>query len=135
MAWSPCNFRRTTLPAGDLQRIYDLLTGLLRAIQGGAPGALAQYGISAAIYGEMLEELEAGAACLASLALPAWERALTPDRSGRVDFDCYPTQEPGTLRMTCRLWSAGRPGELSLTADYCPGQAASPLQFRLLEVQ
>ncbi|WP_409299529.1 hypothetical protein [Pseudomonas sp. KCJK8993] len=118
-----------------------MLTGLLRAIQGGAPGALAQYGISAAIYEEMLEELEeleeleAGAACLASLALPAWERAPTPDRSGRVDFDCYPTQEPGTLRVTCRLWSAGRPGELSLTADYCPGQAASPLQFRLLEVQ
>ncbi|WMN20435.1 hypothetical protein QL104_13890 [Pseudomonas piscis] len=121
--------------AGDLRRIYDLLAGLLRAIQGGEPGALAQYGISTAIYEQVLEELEAGAACLASLALPDWEMALGPDRSGRVDFDCYPTQQPGTLRVTCRLWSAGRPGELSLTADYCPGQAASPLQFRLLEVQ
>ncbi|MCU7646179.1 hypothetical protein [Pseudomonas piscis] len=121
--------------AGNLQRIYDLLAGLLRTIQGGEPGALAQYGISTAIYEEVLEELEAGAACLASLALPAWEMALTPDKSGRVDFDCYPTQQPGTLRVTCRLYSAGRPGELSLTADYCPGQVASPLQFRLLEVQ
>ncbi|QIH07800.1 MULTISPECIES: hypothetical protein [unclassified Pseudomonas] len=121
--------------AGDLQRIYDLLAGLLRAIQDGEPSALAQYGISTAIYEEVLEELEAGAACLASLALPAWEMALAPDRSGRVDFDCYPTQQPGTLRVTCRLWSAGRSSELSLTADYCPGQAASPLQFRLLEVQ
>ncbi|MGC5703357.1 hypothetical protein J4P02_24470 [Pseudomonas sp. NFXW11] len=115
-------------------QIYRLMGDLLMAIQGGALPALAQYGISPAIYQEILEELDDSGQALAELALPPLERAFSADRTGRVAFDCYPTAN-GSTRVACQLWSAGRPGELTLLADYPQSQDGPLLLFRLLEVQ
>ncbi|BCT34342.1 hypothetical protein ABE458_23165 [Pseudomonas protegens] len=118
----------------DRKEIYRLAAALLRAIENAQPTVLAAFGVSPAIYAEILEELDSSGEQAVDLALAPYDRAFQPDRSGRVALDLYPLDtEPSVMRVACQLWSKGRKTDLTLIADYVQGAGA--LTFRLLETQ
>ncbi|MCL9656872.1 hypothetical protein L2088_19390 [Pseudomonas protegens] len=118
----------------DRKEIYRLAAALLRAIENAQPTVLGAFGVSPAIYAEILEELDSSGEQAVDLALAPYDRAFQPDRSGRVALDLFPPDtEPSVMRVACQLWSKGRKTDLTLIADYVQGAGA--LTFRLLETQ
>lgn len=120
----------------DRDELYRLAAGLVRALQDGDPAGLSAFGVSPAMYEEIIEELEYSGEQLAHLAMPPCEIASQADRTGRVALDIYPLQaDPHTLRVACQLWSKGQKTELTLIADYREQHRQAALTFRLLETQ
>ncbi|KHN52599.1 hypothetical protein [Pectobacterium fontis] len=116
--------------------IYRLVGELLRGIQHGDPEVLLNFGVSPAIYEEILEELDSSGENVADLTLPPYDIAFTPDQTGRIplcsdDIDADAPQK----RVECLLWSGKRKTDLTLIADYADKQGKTPLIFRLLETQ
>ncbi|MEQ6967491.1 hypothetical protein [Pectobacterium polaris] len=122
--------------AGDREEIYRLAGDLLRGIQHGDPAALVDFGVSHAIYEEILEELDSAGENLADLTIPPYDVAFTPDKTGRIPLYSYAMNaEPQRKRVECQLWSGERKTDLTLIADYSDKQGKTPLIFRLLETQ
>ncbi|MBN3055604.1 hypothetical protein H5A33_13415 [Pectobacterium brasiliense] len=122
--------------AGDNNEMYRLVSELLRSIQHGDPAILVDFGVSPAIYEEILEELDSVGENLAELTLPPYDIAFTPDRTGRIPLCSYVMDAaPQQKRIECQLWSGDKKTELTLIADYPDNQKKAPLVFRLLETQ
>ncbi|MDX6913877.1 hypothetical protein R9X49_01970 [Pectobacterium carotovorum] len=120
----------------DRDDIYRLAGDLLRGIQDGDPVTLLDFGVSLAIYEEIIEELDNAGENLADLAIPPQDVAFTPDRTGRMPLCSYAMDDtPQRKRVECQLWSGKRKTELTLIADYSDKQGKTPLIFRLLETQ
>ncbi|MDE8754885.1 hypothetical protein PZA22_10290 [Pectobacterium polaris] len=122
--------------AGDKEEMYRLVGTLLKGIQYGDPAALVNFGVSPAIYKEILEELDSAGENLADLAIPPYDVAFTPDKTGRIPLYSYAMNaEPQRKRVECQLWTGERKTDLTLIADYSDKQGKTPLIFRLLETQ
>lgn len=120
----------------DRDEIYRLAGDLLRGIQHSDPAALLDFGMSPAIYEEILEELDSAGESVADLTLPPFDVAFTPDKTGRIPLNSYAMNaEPQRKRVECHLWSGERKTDLTLIADYSDEQGKTPLIFRLLETQ
>ncbi|MEI7144916.1 hypothetical protein WCT84_15125 [Pectobacterium brasiliense] len=122
--------------AGDNNEMYRLVGELLRSIQHGDPAILVDFGVSPAIYEEILEELDSVGENLAELTIPPYDIAFTPDRTGRTPLCSYVMDAaPQQKRIECQLWSGERKTEMTLIADYPDNQKKASLVFRLLETQ
>ncbi|ASY78649.1 hypothetical protein BJK05_00960 [Pectobacterium polaris] len=122
--------------AGDKEEVYRLVGTLLKGIQYGDPAALVDFGVSPAIYKEILEELDSAGENLADLTIPPYDVAFTPDKTCRIPLYSYAMNaEPQRKRVECQLWSGERKTDLTLIADYSDKQGKNPLIFRLLETQ
>ncbi|KML68618.1 hypothetical protein [Pectobacterium peruviense] len=122
--------------AQDRDEIYRLVGELLRSIQDGDPTALVDFGVSPAIYEEILEELDSVGENMAELTLPPYNIAFTPDRTGRIPLCSYAMDaSPQRKRVECQLWSREKKTELTLIADYPEKPGKTSLLFRLLETQ
>lgn len=122
--------------ADDRDNLYRLMGDLLRGIQHSDPDVLLDFGVSPAIYDEILEELDNAGENLADLTLPPYDVAFTPDRTGRTPLCSYAMDDtPQRKRVECQLWSGERKTDLALIADYSDKQGKTPLIFRLLETQ
>ncbi|GKW30950.1 hypothetical protein AB6D34_19955 [Pectobacterium brasiliense] len=122
--------------AGDNNEMYRLVGELLRSIQHGDPAILVDFGVSPAIYEEILEELDSVAENLAELTLPPYDVAFTPDRTGRTPLCSYAMDaDPQRKRVECQLWSGEKKTDLTLIVDYPEKPGKAPLVFRLLETQ
>ncbi|MEI7234401.1 hypothetical protein WCT82_11610 [Pectobacterium carotovorum] len=120
----------------DRDEIYRLASDLLRGIQHSDPTALLNFGVSTAIYEEILEELDSAGESVANLTLPPFEVAFTPDKTGRIPLYRYDIDaDAPRKRVECQLWSGERRTDLALIADYSDEQGKAPLVFRLLETQ
>ncbi|MEQ9912658.1 hypothetical protein [Pectobacterium polaris] len=120
----------------DREEMYRLAGDLLRGIQHGDPATLLDFGMSPAIYEEILEELDSAGENLADLTIPPYDVAFNPDKTGRIPLCSYATDaKPQRKRVECQLWSGERKTDLTLIADYSDKQGKSPLIFRLLETQ
>ncbi|GKV90751.1 hypothetical protein [Pectobacterium carotovorum] len=120
----------------DRDEIYRLASDLLRGIQHSDPTALLNFGVSTAIYEEILEELDSAGESVANLTLPPFEVAFTPDKTGRIPLYRYDIDaDAPRKRVECQLWSGERRTDLTLIADYSDEQGKAPLVFRLLETQ
>ncbi|MCL6349666.1 hypothetical protein [Pectobacterium polaris] len=120
----------------DREEMYRLAGALLKSIQHGDPATLLDFGVSPAIYEEILEELDSAGENLTDLAIPPYDVAFTPDKTGRIPLCSYATDaEPQRKRVECQLWSGERKTDLTLIADYSDKQGKTPLIFRLLETQ
>ncbi|GKX46331.1 hypothetical protein [Pectobacterium carotovorum] len=120
----------------DRDEIYRLAGDLLRGIQHSDPAALLDFGVSTAIYEEILEELDSAGESVANLTLPPFEVAFTPDKTGRIPLYRYDIDaDAPRKRVECQLWSGERRTDLTLIADYSDEQGKAPLVFRLLETQ
>ncbi|GKW12263.1 MULTISPECIES: hypothetical protein [Pectobacterium] len=121
---------------GDKDEVYRLVSELLRGIQHGDPVTLVNFGVSPAIYEEMIEELESAGENMAELAVPPYDVAFTPDKTGRIPLYSYAMDaSPQQKRIECQLWSGEKKTDLTLIADYPDKQGKAPLIFRLLETQ
>ncbi|QSD21649.1 hypothetical protein H5A38_15145 [Pectobacterium brasiliense] len=104
--------------AGDNNEMYRLVGELLRSIQHGDPAILVDFGVSPAIYEEILEELNSAGKNLAELTMPPYDIAFTPDRTGRTPLCSYVMDAaPQQKRIECQLWSGERKTEMTLIAD------------------
>ncbi|MFJ5357665.1 hypothetical protein [Pectobacterium sp. CHL-2024] len=122
--------------AGDREEMYRLAGALLRGIQHGDPAILVDFGVSPAIYEEILEELDSAGENLAELTLPPYDIAFTPDKTGRIPLCSYAMDaDPQHKRVECQLWSGKQKTDLTLIADAPDNQEKAPLVFRLLEMQ
>ncbi|POE03151.1 hypothetical protein [Pectobacterium odoriferum] len=120
----------------DRDEIYRLASDLLRGIQRSDPAALLDFGVSPAIYEEILEELDSAGESVADLTLPPFDVAFTPDKTGRIPLYRYDIDaDAPRKRVECQLWSGERKTDLTLIADYSDEQGKTPLIFRLLETQ
>ncbi|GKW23405.1 hypothetical protein R0L47_01975 [Pectobacterium polonicum] len=120
----------------DKNEIYRLVSELLRGIQHGDPATLVNFGVSPAIYEEIIEELDSAGENMAELTVPSYDVAFTPDKTGRIPLYCYAMDTiPQQIRIECQLWSGKKKTELTLIADYPDKQGKAPLIFRLLETQ
>ncbi|GKW02808.1 hypothetical protein EO763_06585 [Pectobacterium odoriferum] len=120
----------------DRDEIYRLASDLLRGIQRSDPAALLDFGVSPAIYEEILEELDSAGESVADLTLPPFDVAFTPDKTGRIPLYRYDIDaDAPRKRVECQLWSGERKTDLTLIADYSDEQGKTPLTFRLLETQ
>ncbi|RJL47539.1 hypothetical protein D5078_05570 [Pectobacterium carotovorum] len=120
----------------DRDKIYRLAGDLLRGIQHSDPAALLDFGVSTAIYEEILEELDSAGESVTDLTLPPFDIAFTPDKTGRIPLYRYDIDaDAPQKRIECQLWSGERKTDLTLIADYSDEQGKTPLIFRLLETQ
>lgn len=120
----------------DRDNIYRLVSELLRGIQRRDPAVLLDFGVSPAIYDEILEELDNAGESVADLALPPYNVAFTSDKTGRTPLSSYDIDaDAPRKRVECQLWSGERKTDLTLIADYSDEQGKTPLIFRLLETQ
>ncbi|WP_323610062.1 hypothetical protein [Pectobacterium versatile] len=122
----------------DRDEIYRLAGDLLRDIQHSDPAALLDFGMSPAIYEEILEELDSAGESVADLTLPPFDVAFTHDKTGRIPlyrYDIDADADAPRKRVECQLWSGERKTDLTLIADYSDEQGKTPLIFRLLETQ
>ncbi|MBN3238053.1 hypothetical protein [Pectobacterium versatile] len=120
----------------DRDEIYRLAGDLLRGIQHSDPAALLDFGVSTAIYEEILEELDSMGESVADLTLPPFDVAFTHDKTGRIPLYRYDIDaDAPRKRVECQLWSGERKTDLTLIADYSDEQGKTPLIFRLLETQ
>ncbi|MCA6971134.1 hypothetical protein LF935_15950 [Pectobacterium carotovorum] len=120
----------------DRDEIYRLVGDLLRSIQHSDPAALLNFGVSPAIYEEILEELDSAGESVADLTLPPFDVAFTPDKTGRIPLYRYDIDaDAPRKRVECQLWSGERKTDLTLIADYSDEQGKTPLIFLLLETQ
>ncbi|MFS2301673.1 hypothetical protein WBW39_06130 [Pectobacterium versatile] len=120
----------------DRDEIYRLAGDLLRGIQHSDPSALLDFGVSTAIYEEILEELDSMGESVADLTLPPFDVAFTHDKTGRIPLYRYDIDaDAPRKRVECQLWSGERKTDLTLIADYSDEQGKTPLIFRLLETQ
>ncbi|KHT36554.1 hypothetical protein [Pectobacterium carotovorum] len=120
----------------DRDEIYRLASDLLRGIQHSDPTALLNFGVSTAIYEEILEELDSAGESVTDLTLPPFDIAFTPDKTGRIPLYRYDIDaDAPRKRVECQLWSGERRTDLTLIADYSDEQGKAPLVFRLLETQ
>ncbi|MBD0846262.1 hypothetical protein WCT78_01870 [Pectobacterium versatile] len=122
----------------DRDEIYRLAGDLLRGIQHSDPAALLDFGVSTAIYEEILEELDSMGESVADLTLPPFDVAFTHDKTGRIPlyrYDIDADADAPRKRVECQLWSGERKTDLTLIADYSDEQGKTPLIFRLLETQ
>ncbi|MEI7250334.1 hypothetical protein [Pectobacterium versatile] len=120
----------------DRDEIYRLASDLLKGIQHSDPAVLLNFGVSTAIYEEILEELDSAGESVANLTLPPFEVAFTPDKTGRIPLYRYDIDaDAPRKRVECQLWSGERKTDLTLIADYSDEQGKAPLIFRLLETQ
>ncbi|KHT19648.1 hypothetical protein [Pectobacterium carotovorum] len=120
----------------DRDEIYRLAGDLLRGIQHSDPTALLNFGVSTAIYEEILEELDSAGESVTDLTLPPFDIAFTPDKTGRIPLYRYDIDaDAPRKRVECQLWSGERRTDLTLIADYSDEQGKAPLVFRLLETQ
>ncbi|MCO4314766.1 hypothetical protein [Pectobacterium versatile] len=120
----------------DRDEIYQLAGDLLRGIQHSDPAALLNFGVSTAIYEEILEELDSAGESVADLTLPPFDVAFIPDKTGRIPLYRYDIDaDAPRKRVECQLWSGERKTDLTLIADYSDEQGKTPLIFRLLETQ
>ncbi|XYQ56214.1 hypothetical protein ACS91J_07440 [Pectobacterium carotovorum] len=120
----------------DRDEIYRLAGDLLRGIQHSDPAALLDFGVSPAIYEEILEELDSAGESVADLTLPPFDVAFTPDKTDRIPLYRYDIDaDAPRKRVECQLWSGERRTDLTLIADYSDEQGKTPLIFRLLETQ
>ncbi|GKW36084.1 hypothetical protein [Pectobacterium carotovorum] len=120
----------------DRDEIYRLAGDLLGGIQHSDPAALLNFGVSPAIYEEILEELDSSGEPVADLTLPPFDVAFTPDKTGRIPLYRYDIDaDAPRKRVECQLWSGERKTDLTLIADYSDEQGKAPLIFRLLETQ
>ncbi|MDY4375932.1 hypothetical protein [Pectobacterium carotovorum] len=120
----------------DRDEIYRLAGDLLRGIQHSDPAALLDFGVSPAIYEEILEELDSAGESVTDLTLPPFDVAFTPDKTGRIPLYRYDIDaDAPRKRVECQLWSGERKTDLTLIADYSDEQGKTPLIFRLLETQ
>ncbi|WP_426596021.1 hypothetical protein [Pectobacterium brasiliense] len=122
--------------ASDREEMYRLAADLLRGIQQGDPAVLLDFGVSPAVYEEILEELDSTRENLADLTIPPYDVAFIPDKTGRIPLCSYATDaEPQRKRVECQLWSGKQKTDLTLIADSPDNQEKTPLVFRLLETQ
>ncbi|MEQ9880541.1 hypothetical protein ABRP92_21495 [Pectobacterium aroidearum] len=122
--------------ADDRHEMYQLVDELLSGIQHGDPTALLDFGVSPAIYEEILEELDSAGENLVELTMPPYDIAFTPDRTGRTPLCSYAMDAaPQQKRIECQLWCGERKTDLILIADSPDNQKKGPLVFRLLETQ
>ncbi|WP_323663511.1 hypothetical protein [Pectobacterium carotovorum] len=120
----------------DRDEIYRLAGDLLGGIQHSDPAALLNFGVSPAIYEEILEELDSAGESVTYLTLPPFDVAFTPDKTGRIPLYRYDIDaDAPRKRVECQLWSGERKTDLTLIADYSDEQGKAPLIFRLLETQ
>ncbi|MEI7408624.1 MULTISPECIES: hypothetical protein [Pectobacterium] len=120
----------------DNDEMYQLVGGLLHGIQHGDPVILLGFGVSPAIYEEILEELDSAGENLLELTTPPYDLAFTPDKTGRIPLCSYAIDAaPQRKRVECQLWSGEKKTELTLIADYPEKQGKASLIFQLLETQ
>ncbi|MGQ5289027.1 hypothetical protein ACULN0_06650 [Pectobacterium actinidiae] len=120
----------------DRDEIYRLAGDLLRGIQHNDPAVRLDFGVSTAIYEEILEELDSTGESVADLTLPPYDVAFISDKTGRIPLYSYDIDaDAPRKRLECQLWSGKRKTDLTLIADYSDEQGKTPLIFRLLETQ
>lgn len=114
---------------------YNLLNELISGILNKDQKSLEQFGITAAIYEEIIEELERSGENTQKLMLPPRDIAFTKHK-GSIPIDIFEMNDKETWGIECDLWSDGQKTELTLCAGLEPHEAnAYRLKYRLIETQ
>jgi hypothetical protein len=114
--------------------VYELLTDLIQSILDNNPAMMEKFGISSAVYEEIIDELDRSGEDIRALTLPPKDIAF--QQSGnRYPVDVFEMDDKETYGIECQLWSDGKASELTLTADLGIQNGDYKLNYKIIETQ
>jgi hypothetical protein len=121
--------------ANSLDNIaYELLADLIQAISDKNVATLEKFGISSAVYEEIIKELDRSGEDIKTLTLPSKDIAFQK-LGNRYPIDIYETDDKNIYGIECQLWNNRNASELTLCADLEILEGGYKLSYRIIEIQ